>query len=78
MSPEQLAAFQQGAGGVAAGDLLLVIAMTVMTALTLWTAWVALGQMRAWQEGQATLFDMLWAILRASILLLLVGFFVQP
>lgn len=78
MTPEQAAAFAEGAGGLAAGEWLLTIAMIVMTLFTLWTAWVTLGQSGDWLEGRESAFDLLWLLLRASILLLLLGFFIRP
>lgn len=76
MSGVQTAAFQAGAG-VTASDLLFGIAAIVMTLLLVWGAWIAFGQMRAWQEGRASLFDMFWTTARAGILLLLLGWFIR-
>lgn len=76
MSGTQAAAFQTGSG-VTASDLLLGIAAIIMTLLLVWGAWIALGQLRAWEEGRASLFDMLWTTLRAGMLLLLLGWFIR-
>jgi integrating conjugative element protein (TIGR03758 family) len=76
MSGTQVAAFQAGSG-VSASDLLLGIAAIFMTLLLIWGAWVALGQLQAWQQGRASLFDMLWTTFRAGMLLLLLGWFVR-
>lgn len=76
MSGVQAAAFQAGAG-INASDVLLGIAAIVVTLLLVWGAWIALGQLRAWQEGRASLFDMLWTTARAGILLLLLGWFIR-
>ena len=43
----------------------------------IWVIWVSVGSFRAWQEGQASLFDLLWATLRASIILLVLGFYLR-
>ena len=76
MSGTQAAAFQAGSG-VSAPELLLGIAAIIMTLLLVWCAWIALGQLRAWQEGRASWFDMLWTTLRAGMLLLLLGWFIR-
>ena len=78
MTPEQLAGFEAATNGISAATLLLAIAMIVMTFYTLWTAWLAFGQTRGWWTEQVELYDLIWAVLRAAILLLLVGFFVRP
>ena len=78
MTPEQLAGFEAATHGISTEALLLAIAMIVMTFFTLWTAWLAFGQAYGWWTGQVELYDLIWAALRAAILLLLVGFFVRP
>lgn len=70
------AAFALGSG-VAPADLLLGIAMIVMTLFTLWTAWVAYAQFQLWQYGHSDIYTFIWTILRASFLLLLLGFFIR-
>ena len=39
--------------------------------------WVTVGSFRAWQDGQVALFDLVWAALRASIVLLVLGFYLR-
>jgi integrating conjugative element protein (TIGR03758 family) len=78
MTPEQLAGFEAATNGIAAPELLLAIAMIVMTFYTLWTVWLALAQARGWWAEQVELYDFLWSVLRATIVLLLVGYFVRP
>lgn len=39
--------------------------------------WVTVGTFRALQEGQVALFDLVWAALRASIVLLMLGFYLR-
>lgn len=78
MTPEQLAGFEAATGGISAPALALVIAMIVMTFYTLWTVWLALGLARGWWAEQVDLFDLLWSVLRAAIMLLLVGYFLRP
>ena len=76
MSGTQAAAFQSGSG-VTVANLLLGISAIIMTLLLLWGAWIAIGQLRAWQEGRASLFDMLGTTLRVGMLLLLLGWFIR-
>lgn len=76
MSPEQLAAFQAGSGAEAA-TLLLAIASMVVLLTFVWVLWVSFGTFRAWQDGNATLFDLAWSALRASIVLMVLGFYLR-
>ena len=70
------AAFEAGSG-VATTALLAAIAGAVLAPLTLWVAWVTYGALRAWRAGEASLYELLWTVLRASILLLVAGFFIR-
>ena len=76
MSPAQLAAFQ-AASGVTASTLLLAIASMVLLLAFVWVMWVTLGTFRAWQDGRASLFDLTWSALRASIILMVLGFYLR-
>jgi len=76
MSPAQIAAFQAGSG-VTPGVLLVTIASVVLVLVFVWVIWVTLGSFRAWQDGQVSLFDLIWAALRASIVLLVLGFYLR-
>lgn len=76
MSPAQNAAFQAGSG-VAPGTLLTAIASVVVVLALVWAIWVTVGTFRAWQDGQVALLDLLWAALRASIVLLVLGFYLR-
>lgn len=76
MSPEQLAAFEAGSG-VTAATLLLAIASIVITLTFVWLLWISFGTFRAWQDGNATLFDLTWSMLRASIVLMVLGFYLR-
>ena len=76
MSPAQLAAFQ-AASGVTASALLLGIASMVLLLAFVWVVWVTLGTFRAWQDGKASLFDLTWSALRASIILMVLGFYLR-
>jgi len=39
--------------------------------------WVTLGTFRAWQDGQVGIFDVMWSALRASIVLMVLGFYLR-
>ena len=76
MTPAQQTAFQAGSG-VTATTMLTAIASIVLVLAFVWVIWVALGVFRAWQEGQATVFDLTWSALRASIVLMVLGFYLR-
>tara|TARA_R100000005_G_scaffold48526_1_gene23252 strand:- start:3359 stop:3589 length:231 start_codon:yes stop_codon:yes gene_type:complete len=76
MTPAQTAAFQAGSGATPA-SLLLAIASVVLILAFVWVIWITVGSFRAWQDGQTSLFDLLWATLRASIILLVLGFYLR-
>ena len=72
----QLAAFQ-AASGVTATTLLLGIASIILVLAFIWVMWVTLGTFRAWQDGNASLFDVAWSAIRASIILMVLGFYLR-
>ena len=76
MTPAQSAAFQAGSG-ITPGTLLTSIAGVVLVLALVWVIWVTLGTFRAWQEGQVGVFDLTWSALRASIVLLVLGFYLN-
>ena len=76
MTAAQNAAFQAGSGFTPA-TLLTGIASIVLVLAFIWVIWVTLGTFRAWQNGQAALFDVVWATLRASIVLMVLGFYLR-
>lgn len=76
MNGAQQAAFQAGSG-VSPASLLAAIAAVTLTLAMVWGMWVVLGSFRAWQSGQADLFDLTWAALRASIILMVLGFYLR-
>ena len=57
--------------------LLTAIAGVVLVLAFVWVIWVTLGTFRAWQDGQVEVFDLTWAALRASIVLLVLGFYLN-
>jgi integrating conjugative element protein (TIGR03758 family) len=76
MTAAQDTAFQAGSG-VSPATLLTGIASVVLLLAFVWVIWVTLGSFRAWQEGQVSVFDLTWSALRASILLLVLGFYLR-
>jgi integrating conjugative element protein (TIGR03758 family) len=76
MNQAQLAAFQ-AASGVTATTLLVGIASSILLLVFVWVVWVTLGTFRAWQDGNASLFDLAWSALRASIILMVLGFYLR-
>jgi integrating conjugative element protein (TIGR03758 family) len=76
MTADQVAAFQAGSG-ITPATLLTGIASVVLVLVIVWVIWVSLGTFRAWQHGQAALFDVIWSALRASIVLLVLGFYLR-
>ena len=73
MTAEQNAAFAAGAG-VDPNTLLVGIAGITLTLGLVWAIWLTFGVFAAWQSGRASLFDLLWSVLRACIVLLVLGF----
>jgi integrating conjugative element protein (TIGR03758 family) len=49
----------------------------VLVLVFVWVMWVTVGSFRAWQDGQVGLFELVWAALRASIVLLVLGFYLR-
>ena len=76
MTPAQNTVFQAGSG-IAPDTLLTAIAGVVLVLVFIWVMWVTVGSFRAWQDGQVGLFDLVWAALRASIVLLVLGFYLR-
>lgn len=77
MNAAQIAQFTAASGHTPAA-VLLVIAHIIMVLLLLWVVWIGWGHYRAWHSGEATAFELIWGWLRASIQLLLLGFFLRP
>ena len=76
MTAAQNAAFQAGSGFTPA-TLLNDIASIILTLAFVWVIWITLGTFKAWQNGQVTLFDVIWSALRASIVLMVLGFYLR-
>lgn len=76
MTAAQNTAFQTGSG-VSPETLLTAIASVILVLVFIWVIWVSLGTFRAWQNGQIVLFDVVWSTLRASIVLMVLGFYLR-
>ena len=76
MNAQQRLAFEAGSG-VTPETLLLAIAGITLSLSFLWVTWVTFGTFQAWQEGNASFFDLVWNALRACIVLLILGFYVR-
>ena len=76
MTAAQGVAFQAGSG-ITPATLLAGIAGVVLTLAFVWVLWVSLGTLRAWHDGQVGVFDLVWSALRASIVLLVLGFYLR-
>ena len=76
VNPNQQIMFQ-AASGVSATVLLLGIASIILMLAFIWAIWVTLGTFRAWQDGNASLFDVAWGAIRASIILMVLGFYLR-
>ena len=76
MTAAQSAAFQAGSG-FAPSILLTGIAGVVLVLVFVWVMWVTLGTFRAWHDGQVGVFDLAWSALRASIVLMVLGFYLR-
>lgn len=76
MTAAQQAAFHAGSG-ITPSTLLTAVASIVLILAFVWVIWIAIGTFRAWQEGQATVFDLTWSTLRACIVLMVLGFYLR-
>jgi integrating conjugative element protein (TIGR03758 family) len=75
-SPAQDAAFTAGSGQ-AAGNVLLVFASIVIVFVVLWVAWVAFAVFDRWRSGGLEWGEFAWYIVRASMILMVLGYFVR-
>ena len=76
MNTQQRLAFEAGSG-VTPETLLLAIASITLSLAFLWVAWLAFGTFKAWHDGTASFFDLVWSVLRASIVLLVLGYYIR-
>ena len=63
--------------GIASANMVLAVASVVALFFLLWGVWIALSQLKLWHEGDGTFYDLTWNIVRASILMLLLGFLIR-
>lgn len=76
MTAAQNAAFLVGAG-ITPNTPLVTIAGITLTLGLVWALWLTFGVFSAWQSGQARLFELIWSVLRACIVLLVLGFYLR-
>lgn len=76
MTEQQRLAFE-AASGASPDTLLLAIAGVTLTMALLWVTWITFGTFQAWQDGRASFFDLIWNVLRACIVLLVLGFYIR-
>lgn len=76
MNGIQKQAFLAGSG-VDSAAMLLAIKSSLIVLILIWTTWVAVGAFRAWRFGDMEIYDLLWQVMRASIILLVIGFYIQ-
>lgn len=76
MSDAQRLAFQLGSG-IDAASVLLGIASVVLVLALVWAMWITFGVFRSWQDGGVSLFDVAWSVLRVSILLMVLGYYIR-
>ncbi|NIB44046.1 TIGR03758 family integrating conjugative element protein [Pseudomaricurvus alkylphenolicus] len=76
MTSLQNSMFQAGAG-VTPSTLMVAIASMVISLTFIWVIWVTLGTFRAWQSGEVSVFELTWSVLRACIVLMVLGFYLR-
>lgn len=76
MTGAQNSAFEAGSG-ITPLTLLTGIAGIVLVLAFVWVMWVTLGTFRAWQDGKVAVFDLAWSVLRASSVLMVLGFYLH-
>lgn len=78
MTNQQTAAFTQATGHIAnPGQLLLGIAMVFAVIYLLWLVWITKSQYHAWETRKGDFYDMTASVLRAIVVVLLVGTFIR-
>ncbi|WP_240946390.1 TIGR03758 family integrating conjugative element protein [Pseudomaricurvus alkylphenolicus] len=56
---------------------MVAIASMVISLTFIWVIWVTLGTFRAWQSGEVSVFELTWSVLRACIVLMVLGFYLR-
>lgn len=76
MTTQQSLAFE-AASGITPEAMLLAVASAVLILTIVWVIWTTFGNFQAWWEGNMNLFDVLWLTIRASIVLLVLGYYLR-
>lgn len=76
MTAEQLSLFEHSAG-VGTNALTLLIAGVGAVIFLTWGAWIASMQLQRWQLGQISFYDLLVLLVRAAVVMMLVGYLVR-
>ena len=77
MSPEQEAAFAAATGGQSSSGLLMLVASAVAVFALVWVAWLALRLFDRWSRRNGDLGDLLWHLVRAVVVISVLGWFVR-
>ena len=76
MTDAQRLAFRLGSGADAS-TVHLGIASAALVLAFVWVLWITFGVFRSWHDGNAQLFDVAWSVLRASIVLMVLGYYLR-
>ncbi len=76
MSAQQRSVFDT-TSTVTPDTLTITITSVLMTAALLWLAWMAYSQVRLWGAGQSNFYDLIVNLARSSVVVLLLGFFIN-
>jgi len=67
----------QNASGVTPNELLTTTSLIIGMLIILWLAWLAWGLFRLWVKGDIELADLTWGILRGTVVVLMVTYFIR-
>lgn len=68
----------QAAGGVDPGTLALFSASLVAVAVLLFVGWAGVSQYQSWRAGRQDAYHAFRTLLMATLLAMLIGFYVRP
>lgn len=77
MTSAQVSAFTKSTGGIAPAKVLILITEIIAVIYLLWLCWIAYSQLRSWKQGQGDFYDFLFVIMRASIVAMMLAFFIH-
>lgn len=77
MTPAQEAAFTTASAGQTSSALLLGVASIVAVLALIWVAWLALRLFDGWTRREADLGHLLWHLIRAVIVISVLGWLVR-